>query len=334
MAQAVLLTPKEISNYYKQQELLANPEIKKLSSLDLQMSNILARSDLSSYQKIQLYNDVLQRFQNIRQNILQQNTQKTRPSVSSNDVNETIEEIDETPPANLGDQLGDIQAVLKQMTELLGRKKQPISSSTKKRKRPIVSRIFDTSGSKLVDESTPYNFYKNSINESMEEFLDGPENLENPKQEILKTPTTVKTRQIQNSSAKSKKKEILNPVLTKSAEKLANILKRDRTFNDILEKKEIKGFDFDENLFKNTLNILTSKKQENQINNKSVRELSREIYKFILHNGIQLPQYIKKYPNYKEIANSVSKSPISTRNKRKTKDSNISFESWDTNSKK
>lgn len=51
---------------------------------------------------------------------------------------------------------------------------------------------------------------------------------------------------------KSKKKEILNPVLAKSAEKLANTLKRDREFNDMLEKKEIKDVNFDDNLLKNT----------------------------------------------------------------------------------
>lgn len=41
-------------------------------------------------------------------------------------------------------------------------------------------------------------------------------------------------------------------MLAKSAEKLANTLKRDREFNDMLEKKEIKDVNFDDNLLKNT----------------------------------------------------------------------------------
>ena len=71
MAQAVLLTPKEVANYYKQQELLANPDIRKLATLDQEISTILSRTDLPSTEKLRLYESVLLGFNAVKKNILE-----------------------------------------------------------------------------------------------------------------------------------------------------------------------------------------------------------------------------------------------------------------------
>ena len=64
-----MMTSPAMEVYYKQQNMLANPEVRKLSVLDEAMTNILARTDLSSRNKVTLYLETLNRYTNVRRNV-------------------------------------------------------------------------------------------------------------------------------------------------------------------------------------------------------------------------------------------------------------------------
>lgn len=73
MAQAVMMNqqPSDIADSYRQQALLSRPEMKKLTKLDQEMAATLGRTDLTTNQKMKHFQDVLNRFRNVRNDILQ-----------------------------------------------------------------------------------------------------------------------------------------------------------------------------------------------------------------------------------------------------------------------
>jgi hypothetical protein len=80
MAQAIHMGQSaDIVQAYRQQALLTRPEVKKLTDLDQDMADILARTDLTPNQKMKLYHTTLQRFTRVRNNLLEQGTMLPPP---------------------------------------------------------------------------------------------------------------------------------------------------------------------------------------------------------------------------------------------------------------
>lgn len=66
MAQAVITQTKDMLNSFHQNALLTRPEGRRLTCLEHEMANILARTDLSDRQKMDQFSHTLQNFQKVR----------------------------------------------------------------------------------------------------------------------------------------------------------------------------------------------------------------------------------------------------------------------------
>lgn len=66
MAQAVITHTNDMLNSFHQNALLTRPEGRRLTQLEHEMANILARTDLSDRQKMEQFSHTLQNFQKVR----------------------------------------------------------------------------------------------------------------------------------------------------------------------------------------------------------------------------------------------------------------------------
>ena len=66
MAQAVITQTKDMLNSFHQNALLTRPEGRRLTQLEHEMANVLARTDLSDRQKMEQFSHTLQNFQKVR----------------------------------------------------------------------------------------------------------------------------------------------------------------------------------------------------------------------------------------------------------------------------
>lgn len=66
MAQAVITETADMLNSFHQNALLTRPEGRRLTQLEHEMANILARTDLSDRQKMEQFSHTLQNFQKVR----------------------------------------------------------------------------------------------------------------------------------------------------------------------------------------------------------------------------------------------------------------------------
>jgi len=55
MALPVMLPPAEMLEAHKIQSLITRPEAKRLSNLDMEIANILARDDISDHEKMDMF---------------------------------------------------------------------------------------------------------------------------------------------------------------------------------------------------------------------------------------------------------------------------------------
>jgi hypothetical protein len=119
----------DIVQVYRQQALLTRPELKTLTTLDQEMANILARTDLTSNQKMKLFHSTLQRFTSIRNNILEQGSMLPPPPAPRLNVTN-----DEIPAADILEEgaVADDMAIVKAFKALL--KRPSVRGRLKKKK--------------------------------------------------------------------------------------------------------------------------------------------------------------------------------------------------------
>jgi F0F1-type ATP synthase delta subunit len=105
MAQAIMLPPTDMLESYHQNALLTRPEGKRLTQLEREMANILARTDISERQKMELFSLALQNFRRVRGEIVNKglmltSTNAPQPEITSTD--EIFKEIQETIQKAIG----------------------------------------------------------------------------------------------------------------------------------------------------------------------------------------------------------------------------------------
>jgi hypothetical protein len=145
MAQAVMMSNNQLStdvaDSYRQQALLSRPELKKLTKLDLEMAAALSRTDLTTNQKMLHFQEVLNRFRNVRNDILQNGSTlppPPPPPPTPEPVNPPADDaaaVDAGPNfMELLQQLMDAKGAVKQAKKSKKNKKQQGATAAKKRK--------------------------------------------------------------------------------------------------------------------------------------------------------------------------------------------------------
>jgi hypothetical protein len=79
----------EIAQSIHQQSLLTRTEAKKMTKLDQEMADILARTDLSPYQKITLFQTTLNKFRTVRDDIVENGTMLLNNSTAMQNFNDS-----------------------------------------------------------------------------------------------------------------------------------------------------------------------------------------------------------------------------------------------------
>ena len=100
-----MLPPTDMLESYHQNALLTRPEGKRLTQLEREMANILARTDISERQKMELFSLALQNFRRVRGEIVNKglmltSTNAPQPEITSTD--EIFKEIQETIQKAIG----------------------------------------------------------------------------------------------------------------------------------------------------------------------------------------------------------------------------------------
>jgi len=70
MAQAMMMPSTAMMEAYQQNSLLTRPEGRRLTQLEQEMANVLARTDISEREKMELFDAVLQTFMKVRTDII------------------------------------------------------------------------------------------------------------------------------------------------------------------------------------------------------------------------------------------------------------------------
>jgi hypothetical protein len=97
MAQAIMLPPTDMLESYHQNALLTRPEGKRLTQLEREMANILARTDISERQKMELFSLALQNFRRVRGEIVNKglmltSTNAPQPEISTDEIFKEIQD--------------------------------------------------------------------------------------------------------------------------------------------------------------------------------------------------------------------------------------------------
>lgn len=312
MAQAIMLSSPAMESYYKQQNILTNPEVKKLTILDEEMSNILARSDISPHLKIKMYHDVLNRFQNVRENVNRnphlsaQNTNSIEEDLSNNRLVET----EGHPEENELSTLKEIQTILNKM-----------SVNTKKRKEKIhlvdVTKKQKTSAEKALNspESTTH-----TIPVKYEDNVDQAEN--------EKTPPTnpsdivsVATPNIPPHNEPTYQRPSL--VLSNHAQKLSKLLSNNSFKMETMEKNPA---------WQRTLNFITNPRKDNPtITAPEITQMADKIYQHLVTQNIPIPGYLSKSSNFQQLQENYANKPATKR--KKPSATKINFARWDASRK-
>jgi len=100
-----MLPPSDMVESYHQNALLTRPEGKRLTQLEQEMANILARTDISERQKMELFGLTLQNFRRVRGEIINKglmltSTSAPQPEITSSD--DIFKEIQETIQKAIG----------------------------------------------------------------------------------------------------------------------------------------------------------------------------------------------------------------------------------------
>ena len=91
MAQAIMLPPTDMLESYHQNALLTRPEGKRLTQLEREMANILARTDISERQKMELFSLALQNFRRVRGEIINKGLMLTSTNAPQSEISSTDE---------------------------------------------------------------------------------------------------------------------------------------------------------------------------------------------------------------------------------------------------
>lgn len=105
MAQALMLPPADMLESYRQNALLTRPEGKRLTQLEREMANILARTDISERQKMELFSLTLQNFRRVRGEIINKGLMLTSTNAPQPEITSTediFKEIQETIQKAIG----------------------------------------------------------------------------------------------------------------------------------------------------------------------------------------------------------------------------------------
>lgn len=310
MAQAVLLTPKEVTNYYKQQELLANPEIKKLAQLDQEISNILSRTDITPHQKIQLYEGVLLRFNTLKQQIVNPTpVSPTSTPLTHTSSDEQYLDTDLETANHLNDIKSLLAALIKKSTKMRSMKniKQPRRIRTNRESEDSMSSASDLPAEQRLMTPATDSLYGTPT-----------EAFSSPMPNLISASTPTHTRSPILSTP--------SPKFNTATKRLKNMIVKDSLFAKALFNKELDGVQFDEQTLDNTLKYLTANEKYIAHLPDGVEDVGLRVYRNILNRNITIPpHYLKRYPLLNKIATQISQSPPKTR----AKASAVNFVKWD-----
>lgn len=315
MAQAVLLTPKEVSNYYRQQEILSDPETRTLTDLFQQMADVFQKDNLTNFQKIQLYENIIRRFQKIKDSILRKQnpfSNYTQPTFNPTpQPTEPTMENDSVPLNEMYNLLNKLQTSINE-AQPSPRKRKKLTATT-----PHPSRLSTTSSPTYESDLSAYNTPQSN---SPPQTTPQPSTTSSAAT-ATSTPTSTHQQQQQTKP--------ISPNMTTRAKNLHKILTRDSSFAQALEEKNL---DPTAQILHQTLNALTNP-NINSITTvpNDVKKLAQYLYSFIVKNNISLPVSYNKLPLYNMIQHEFAKhkSP-----KTRLSKSLINFKTWDKNEKK
>lgn len=339
MAQAVMLPVPEMAKYYRQQEVLAPPEVKKLTQLDLEMSNILSRTDISSHQKIQLYHEALNRFQNVRESYNRQigkQNNADEPKQNSPPPDSDKTEMDSA-------MVKEIQELLKQIVVQQRKRKKmpshPVNASTlrrKTKKQKIAPGGNDQSSSDSLLNEDPPSFVvsdstrmsaeniDNNITPPLTEFTPGTIGASNNSHGKKYDLSSIPGRNSPTAAAVWAKTPTSsvgrnNLVLSSPARKLEKSLDSKTSFKKDVSKE----------LWGKTLNLITSPRKDALP--ADVSTLGKQIYHEIITNNIDIPMFLRRSPVFQQIEKEYAFQPSK---RRVPMEASIDFEAWDKHSRR
>ena len=327
MAQAVLLTPKEVTNYYRQQELLASPDIRKLTVLDQEMSNIINRNDLSANQKLQQYEDVLNRFHRLK-------TKLTNTHIPDNLPDNSLNASPQPPTPPDVPQVADTETTSKLqeiMSFIQSTLKQPSRRPTIKKPRRKFHRIVSVTPANdniaTDDESDSYMTASPDVSST-------PMTLDKDSTPAKSTSTSSSTPDRSTPVVRAKKRPVTLPTLSPAGLRLLSSLGRDpsiqRAFN-IMFPGSPEDF-----LLPSTVKLLTDTSTYAYENaTPDDIEKATKLFDLLLEKNVNIPRnFFSKYPVLRAIGRANLESSPAMRSKMRKKynqsGAGINFKRWNT----
>lgn len=314
MAQAVMLPPPEMSNFYKQQELLTHPDLKKLTVLDTAITNVLALSNISSHRKVELYDEALTRFRNVRENVMRDNEAIPIPMENTPEQPQIVTAEDSSAGSTT---LQEIHSLLKAMSN----SKKPLKTPASTRK----------STSKKISTPKPPTASTNN-------------------QEIDATTSSASGTKLATPTKKPKKSlgpvtriEAINSApsrfntheddLTEAGKKLEKLLATHTGIKTMLERRNINGATVKQHILNKALNYMANPGSDFPTNiPDEVLDLSGKIYNEMLTHSVVIPRELKKNVIFKGIELQHANKPVAKRSSRNQ--GSVDFNEWDNNTKK